>query len=489
MDAHDLLFPPGTTRHDWVVDGTLVAALLLVAMPIFLVGYAQPYTLAYLVVNALIVIPLIWRRHAPLIALAGVTIAGIIHLYTLDTPTPSLVAIPIIVYSVARWVSGHWSRIAVAIGGFGSVLGPIRWVLGDSRYMSMQQLMSLVLAFMVCLGLVVTPYAIGRRVREASIAQTHMVAQADERYHALMIERDQQARLAESRARNQIARELHDIVAHSLSVMIVQAEGGRAAAAKHPEAATNALTTIADTGREALTEMRRILGVLRADPDTEQSAEFAPAPRLEDIPDLVGHTSDRAHLQVNGRPPHVSQVMELTVYRVVQEALTNFLKHAGSDATAHVTLTYGMHAITVDVLDDGVGDAEPPHESGHGLRGMNERVSAMGGRLIARPRPQPHHGFQVTAVLPLLGGPPPEGAAHAAPSPETFSLTPARETPGTRPTTADTTTSGAPDWEASHDRPSGTHPTAAETSASWASDTSSPAADSDHRPSDQKGLS
>jgi DNA-binding NarL/FixJ family response regulator len=125
-----------------------------------------------------------------------------------------------------------------------------------------------------------------------------------------------------------IARELHDIVAHSLSVMIVQAEGGRAAATRKPEVAAEALDTIAETGREALHEMRRIVGVLRAGPN-EEPASYAPAPTLEEIPDMVARTSDRITLVVQGNPQPVSQALALTAYRVTQEALTNFLKHAG----------------------------------------------------------------------------------------------------------------------------------------------------------------
>jgi len=409
MDYHELLFPPGATRHDWVIDGAVAIAFVLVAVPVYLVGFGEMYSFTYVIANALVLMPLIMRRHSPILTLGGVAIAGLVHMVLLDAPTPGLVAIPIAVYTMARWIPGRWARFAIVVGGIGSVIGPMRWVLGESPYVSLQQLVSLGLAFMVCIGLVVTPYALGRRVREAGEAHDHRVAQADERYRALMIEREQQTRIAESRARAQIARELHDIVAHSLSVMIVQAEGGRAASAKRPAAATEALTTIAETGREALTEMRRIVGVLRSEPEMDVSAEFTPAPRLADIPELVARTSDRAHLSVNGQPPRVSQLMGLTVYRVIQEALTNFLKHAGPTATAEVTLTYGARSITVDVLDDGVGEAQPEHQPGHGLRGMNERVVAMGGKLVARPRPR--GGFQVTAVLPLPGVPVDDQAA------------------------------------------------------------------------------
>jgi signal transduction histidine kinase len=306
----------------------------------------------------------------------------------------------VVAYSVARWIPGQPARAVVVIGAFGAVLGPMRWILDDFGNPSLRQLIWLALASFVCLGLVITPYAIGRRVRESGEAHQDRVAAAEERYRTLLVERDQDARLAESRARTQIARELHDIVAHSLSVMIVQAEGGRALAAKKPEAATQALTTIAETGREALSEMRRILGVLREAPEPGREAEFAPAPRLTDIPDLVARTSDRVRLAVHGQPPRVSAALELTVYRVVQEALTNFLKHAGPSATAMVTLTYGMHQIAIDVLDNGVASPTvAPQNPGHGLRGMHERVASMGGRLLTRARP--NGGFQVTAVLPI----------------------------------------------------------------------------------------
>jgi signal transduction histidine kinase len=146
--------------------------------------------------------------------------------------------------------------------------------------------------------------------------------------------------------------------------------------------------------------MRRILGVLRDQPEPGTQADFAPAPRLTDIPDLVARTSDRVQLAVHGQPPKVPPAMELTAYRVVQEALTNFLKHAGPQATALVTITYGMREIAIDVLDNGVATPTVvPQNPGHGLRGMHERVASMGGRLLTRARPS--GGFQVTAVLPI----------------------------------------------------------------------------------------
>jgi signal transduction histidine kinase len=331
-----------------------------------------------------------------------VSLAALLQLIASPLPLPSLVAIPIVAYSVARWIPGRAARIVVVIGSVGAILGPWRWVVPDLAHLNLRQIVWFALAWFVCMGLVVTPYAIGRRAQEESTAHEHLVANAEERYRSMATEREQQARLAESRARTQIARELHDIVAHSLSVMIVQAEGGRALAAKKPEAATQALTTIADTGREALVEMRRILGVLREEPNRGDT-DFAPAPRLADIPDLVQRTGDRFTLTVNGQPPKIPAALELTVYRVVQEALTNVLKHAGPQARATVTLTYSPREIIIDVLDNGSPSGDQPSQHGHGLRGMHERVTSMGGRMVARPRPS--GGFQVTVVLPLPAAP------------------------------------------------------------------------------------
>ena len=402
MDVRGLLFPPGATRHDWVIDGAIASGLALMTLPAYgMAGLSEgPHSMVFL--SALMMVaPVVLRRHSPLLMLLGVTLAGLVQFGVSDYPMTTLVTIPVVSYSVARWVPGPPARIVIVVGAIGAVLGPMRWILEDVTSFSLRQLVWFMLASFVCLGLVVTPYAIGRRVRESTEAHEHMVAVAEERYRATMTEREQQARIAEARARTQIARELHDIVAHSLSVMIVQAEGGRALAAKKPEAATEALTTIAETGREALNEVRRILGVLRSEPESGPIADFAPAPRLTDIPDLVQRTSDRVHLRVNGQPPRVSQALELTAYRVVQEALTNFLKHAGPEASATVTLTYAAREITIDVLDNGRGAQTTGQPPGHGLRGMHERVTSMGGRMVAAPRP--HGGFQVTVVLPVTG--------------------------------------------------------------------------------------
>lgn len=395
MSKPDLLFPPGATQRDWVADGILAVSLTLLSIvPYAVLHETAPVLPLIAFVSAAMTLPLILRRHAPLLMLALVTLGGCWQLLLISGPTVSLIAIPIVAYSVARWVPGHAARLVIVVGAIGSVLGPLWWFQGTAANPT-----SDFLFWGACLGAVLTPYAIGRRAREVADARSTQVRAAEERYRLLLAEREQQARLSEASTRTMIARELHDIVAHSLSVMIVQAEGGRAAANRKPEAAAEALDTIAETGREALHEMRRIVGVLRAGPD-EGPATYAPAPTLEEIPDMVGRTSDRIHLEIEGSPQPVSPALALTVFRVTQEALTNFLKHAGPEATALARLTYSATCIIVEVVDNGSGVEDPTDGGGNGLRGMYERVSSMGGTLAAGPRPD-GPGFRVRAVLPV----------------------------------------------------------------------------------------
>ena len=397
MSMVDVLFPRGASQRDWVADGILAVSMTLVAIVPYITFFPLPAdsASALYALSASLTLPLALRRHAPLAMLALVTLAGVFQLALIDVPTFSLIVVPIVAYSVARWVPGNLARSVIVIGAFASVLGPMRWFASFDTNPSAD-----ILFWGACLGAVLTPYAIGRRSREVAEARAEQVRGAEERYTLLLAERDQQTKLAEASTRAMIARELHDIVAHSLSVMIVQAEGGRAAATRRPEAAAEALDTIAETGREALHEMRRIVGVLRADPSNPDPPNFAPMPTLHDIPDLVHRTSDRARLVVQGTPFAVPQALSLTIYRVTQEALTNFLKHAGPDAHALVTLSYGGGSLTVDVVDDGEGIDNPTDGGGNGLRGMYERVTSMGGTLKAGPltgRP----GFRVTASIPF----------------------------------------------------------------------------------------
>ncbi|GAA2344727.1 sensor histidine kinase [Dactylosporangium salmoneum] len=196
--------------------------------------------------------------------------------------------------------------------------------------------------------------------------------------------------------RVRIARELHDVVAHSMSLITVQAAYGRLVADRQPATAAEALTVIETTGRESLAELRRVLGVLRA----QAPAGTEPAPGLADLPRLADQTAVagvRVDLTIEGEPEPLPIGLELSAYRIVQEALTNVVKHAGTDH-ARVTVEHRPDAVVVEVTDDGRGGPAGP--DGHGLIGMRERAALYGGTLHAGP--VPGRGFRVTARLPLV---------------------------------------------------------------------------------------
>ncbi len=213
----------------------------------------------------------------------------------------------------------------------------------------------------------------------------------EERAASLEREREHLARIAVADERASIARELHDVVAHSLAVMIVQADGGRYAFDPDPARARQALNTVADTGREALEDMRRLVGVLRG------SAQDAEERRRDTLPELI-QRARAAGLSVSADHDEVSlsPALELTVFRLVQESLTNVMRHAGPAATVSLTLRRKDDRVELEVVDDGVGEAKPG--AGHGLTGMRERVAVHSGQFEAGPLVT--GGWRVFASLP-----------------------------------------------------------------------------------------
>lgn len=402
---------PGATPRDWSVDAALTGVLALLCVSPYvlalaafglgghLLGYRYGHPLLVALTAMMFVAPVLLRRHYPLLMSVLVAVAGLAQVLVSGFPMLTVLVVPVVTYSVARWVEGAPARLVVWLGLAGSFLGPARWLFVMNPF-SFSMVVPYLMAIMVCVFAVITPYAIGRRVREAALFTDVQRRRELERRHAMLTQAEQRARMAEIHARQQIAQELHDIVAHSLSVMIVQAEGGRALAGKKPEAAAQVLDTIADTGREALGEMRRIVSVLRTE---TVGADYGPAPTLTDVPEMVRRAGDRVELTVIGEPAPVPPTVGLTLYRVVQEALTNVLKHAGHDAHAWVTITYAPHGVQVQVRDDGVGAGAFTDGQGNGLRGMHERLASVHGRLEAHPLPG--GGFLVRADVPLRRSP------------------------------------------------------------------------------------
>jgi signal transduction histidine kinase len=219
----------------------------------------------------------------------------------------------------------------------------------------------------------------------------------DRRVRLAERERDVAAREAVVEERARIARELHDAIAHDVSLIVVQAGAERLALDSTAGSTTDVLQTIERTGRGALTEMRRLVGMLR----NSEGASLAPQPSLSDLPRLVSQIREAGlpvELEVEGERRELPLGIELSAYRIVQEALTNALKHAG-DARATVRVSYTPDKLELEVADDGVGGPARVAGGGHGLAGMRERVALYGGQLDAGK--QAERGFAVRAVLPI----------------------------------------------------------------------------------------
>jgi signal transduction histidine kinase len=219
----------------------------------------------------------------------------------------------------------------------------------------------------------------------------------EERAELAEREREVAAREAVVEERARIARELHDVVAHNVSMMVVQAGAERRVVDDANGSTREVLQTIEQIGRSALTEMRRLLGMLRSDADDP----LAPQPGLDDLPTLVGQVREAGlpvELHVDGERRELPVGIELSAYRIVQEALTNALKHAGK-AHASVRVRYGADSLELEIVDDGAGARAPVASGGHGLVGMRERVALYGGRLDAGRRPS--GGFAVRVLLPI----------------------------------------------------------------------------------------
>ncbi|HEY6591119.1 MAG TPA: sensor histidine kinase, partial [Actinomycetota bacterium] len=228
-------------------------------------------------------------------------------------------------------------------------------------------------------------------------------ARLEQRTAELEQAREALARQAVAEERLRPARELHDVVAHTVSVIAVQSGVGAHVANTQPKEAAKALAAIEATSRSALIELRRLLGVLRQDGDPQ--ASLTPAPGLANLEGLLAEVAEAGlavRLRVEGAPAPLPAGLDLSAYRIIQEALTNVVKHAGP-AHAQVTIRYRDHEVAVEVIDDGRGVAavatEGRRRTGHGLTGMAERVAVFGGDLEVGPRPG--GGFRVAARLPL----------------------------------------------------------------------------------------
>ncbi|MET8042802.1 sensor histidine kinase [Micromonospora sp. NPDC005215] len=382
-----------------------VAFDVAVSVVVALIGLAGAANLAGAWAAALVcagmAVALLFRRAHPGAVTVVIAALGLVQVIAEWGPLPFDVAVLIALYSVVKY--GERLRAAVLAG----VAAAVGVVLAAVQTPGVISWWVTALWYALVTGAV---WLVALNVRTRRL----YVLSLEERATTLEREREAESRAAVAEERTRIARELHDVVAHSLAVMIVQADGARFMLDRDPAQARTAVKVVADTGRAALEEMRRLVGVLRAagpaggdglvaaaDPEHRRLA-------LAELPDLLARFGDAGlHVRstVTGEQPALPPGLELTVYRVVQEALTNALKHAGVGAGVEVALTHTAEAVVVRVRDDGRGRplVSPAPSGGHGLLGMRERVTVYDGSLTAGPRPA--GGWQLDVRLPLPSEP------------------------------------------------------------------------------------
>ncbi len=379
--------PPGLgVRGRRSFDVVLVGALVVLSTAHAFAGVPTAWVLSVAEIA-----PLLLRRRHPMAVFVVIAAASVAQAVAVTEPIVGQLAFPVAVYSVARW-SPRWQGItALLIGGAGAVVASIRWNVGN--FNGEISVAGLLPSTVTIAAIVTTAWALG------------FAAQQRERYVAQLVERAEQAeriaqrevQLAAQDERARIAREMHDVVAHGLSVIVVQADGARYAAARDPKVAATTLETISATGRESLAEMRRLLGLLR-----QGDSGLRPQPGLSDLSDLVADTRATGATVESDLPdpvPEVSDGIGLAVYRIVQESLTNVRKHAGPDPGVRLSVQVRGEAVLVEVRDDGRGGAAESDGRGLGMTGMRERAESRGGTLEAGPASG--GGFAVSARIPL----------------------------------------------------------------------------------------
>ena len=332
-----------------------------------------------------------WRRSHPIaVTLFGSTIA--VALPVTESAGGTHLAVLVGVFSVGLYESSRRRSQAVAL--FVAALGALHSFLegGGDRDLSIEQ-------SLVGFTVVAIVWFAADRIRSRDDYLSLLEDRAERSRRETQAETERA--VAEERAR--IARELHDVVAHRVSMMTVQANAARVVVASDPRRAESSMRSVTAAGKQALSELRSLLDVLR--PESDEQPE-APQPGADDIDALVAGVTDAGlavTYKVTGHPQPLPTAVGLSTYRIVQEALTNTLKHAGPTATVEVTLDHSADEIVVTVVDDGHGAVTSRDTAavGHGLIGMQERVALFGGRLEAGPRSE--GGFRVAATIPTGG--------------------------------------------------------------------------------------
>lgn len=390
------MYPPHPVQwlraHPRRADALLTVLVVAVALATHLWGTSsvadpsEPDPAWWTVMIVLVgTVPIYWRRTQPLVAGLVVVTAEVTGLYLGLSGMPFLGSV-IVVYSIGAYTVGlQRTRVMTAITALVVALFVAGWADG----------LQLLDEFISTGVLLVTAFVVGDNLRRRRQHVTDLAERAER------AEREQ-GLLAEQRVtaeRTRIARDLHDVVAHSVSVMVIQAAAARRNLATDPDAAADALASIESTGRQTMNELRAILGVLRTE---ATDAELDPQPSLHLIGALVAGGDLPVAVSVEGDVAGLPDSVSVTGYRLVQEALTNVRRHAGPVDEVGVRLHIDAERLVIEVSDNGRGAGVRPAADGFGIVGMRERVAALGGTIEAGPRPG--GGWRVRSVLPLVAG-------------------------------------------------------------------------------------
>ncbi|NYF96668.1 DUF7134 domain-containing protein [Janibacter cremeus] len=411
VDATAPLRAPFVRGQEWfrAHRGLVDAALALLMWVLFtLVTFVASVsvlpgreTFWLVVVSSSQILPLAWRRTRADLSFVLITAGHVLQLVVNSNPAPSNIAALMSAYAVAGYSRRRQVRLAaLAVAAASGWLATLDWEgYRDSGTVG------LIVSSLMFSGMAMLCWLWGDLTRK----RRELVLRLREQNEALRRDQDQRARLAAQDERTRIAREMHDIVAHSLSVVVVQADGA-AYTAMHSgdfdrEHAGGALTTIGTTAREALAETRRLVGVLRTADDEEggiTDLDYSPTDALTELPDLVDRMAASGFDVTLDAPSDLEAVPReagLAAYRIVQESLTNAIKHAGPGARVRVGVATTGDELRVEVRDDGRGAAAPDDGRGHGLIGMRERAASASGTVVTGPAPG--GGYRVAAALPL----------------------------------------------------------------------------------------
>jgi signal transduction histidine kinase len=396
--------------HPLVVDSMLALLLILLGVSVG-AGLREVGVVEGTAFAVAMSAPVAVRRRYPVGAFAVVVLVGGLEVLKLPRPIGSDLAVVIMVYTVAAYRPRRISLAALAVCLAGSVVAVLVWS-ADAVVHSAYTLAGVAAVFG---GPALLAWLLGDSMQW----RRGYYRGLEERAARLERERDAHIQVAAAAERARIARELHDVVAHNVSVMVVQADGAAFALDASPEKARQALTAISRTGRQALAEMRSLLGVLRSASDS--GANLTPQPGVEQLAGLLEQTRAAGlpvSFAVEGVPRALPSGAALAAYRIVQESLTNARKHGGPTVTAGVTLRFCEDQLVINVTDDGRGPVAVravsdtgPDGLGHGLIGMRERTDVYGGTITAGPRPG--GGWRVSATLPLGPGATAAGATGA----------------------------------------------------------------------------